>query len=85
MLSDGALGEPLRDSREAVANYRDPSTRGGLYLPDDRYNLTVTRLTEVDLLCSQWFLRAAHVALLFRERPPTHGTGEDMMLSYALR
>ena len=47
LLSDGAVGDPLRDSREAVANYRDPSTRGGLYLPDDRYNLTVTRLTEV--------------------------------------
>ena len=69
----------------SLVDYRDPSTRGGLYLPDDRYNLTVLRLTEADVLCSQWFLRTSLVGLLFKERPPTFATGEDMMLSYSLR
>jgi len=68
-----------------VIDYRDPTLHGGLYIPDDRYNISVTKLTEVDVLCSQWFLKTNHVKLLFRETAPTWATGEDMALSYALR
>ena len=68
-----------------VVDYRDPSQRGGLYIPDDRYNISATQLTEVDVLCSQWFLKTSHVRLLFRERPPSWATGEDLSLSYSLR
>ena len=68
-----------------VIDYRDPTLHGGLYMPDDRYNISVTKLTEVDVLCSQWFLKTTHLKLLFREEVPTWATGEDMALSYALR
>lgn len=68
-----------------VVDYRDPSQRGGLYIPDDRYNISATQLTEVDVLCSQWFLKTSHVRLLFRERPPSWATGEDLSLSYSVR
>jgi hypothetical protein len=47
-----------------LTDYRDPSMNGGLYIPDDRYNLTVTKLTETDILCSQWFLRTPLVSHL---------------------
>lgn len=83
--STGWLMPPPDKTTNALVNYRDPSTAGGLYLPDDRYGLAVTALVEVDLLCSQWFLETESVPLLFREHAPTHDTGEDMMLSYTLR
>ena len=83
--STGWLMPPPDHTSGDVMDYRDPSKMGGLYLPDDRYNITVTSLIEADLLCSQWFLETSLVRLLFRERPPTFSTGEDFMLAYSLR
>lgn len=52
------------------------------HLPPDRKD---TGAVPVDFLCGFHFLRAEHVALLFRDQPWTWRTGEDFQLAHALR
>ena len=86
----GALGSigrvlpaPPSAPDKPYASYRNPEE--GIYLPDPAYNVTVEHITEVDLLCSMWFLETAWVPLLFREKLLTMETGEDFTLSFMLR
>ncbi|CAM9171539.1 unnamed protein product [Chrysoparadoxa australica] len=87
----GALGSigwimpGLQQEGGRFPSYRDKSKDGGLYIPDRRYNIPVSSLQEVDLLCSQWFLETEWIKLLFREAWITAETGEDYALAYALR
>ncbi|CAM9594264.1 unnamed protein product, partial [Phaeothamnion confervicola] len=64
----GSSGGGLSGPGGKYYSYRDPSARGGLYIPDRRYGMPVSLLQEVDVLCSQWFIETDWVRLLFRER-----------------
>jgi len=87
----GAFGSvgwlmPFVDGRKRnLPSYREPGLKGGLYFPDMKYRIPNQMLTEVDLLCSQWFLETNSVRLLFREPWITFETAEDYHLAYSLR